>query len=322
MSEFDLINQYFKTASVTREDVALGIGDDCALLSPPPGMQLAISTDTLISGVHFPENTSAEDIGYKSLAVNLSDLAAMGAEPAWVSLAISLPEADEKWIASFIHGFHQLATTHNISLIGGDTTRGHLSITVNVIGFVNKQKALRRDRAKAGDLVCVTGTLGNAQAGLKLLLSNCSIDKQFSMLVESLNRPQPQLKAGQLLTNYRVAAIDISDGLFADLQHICDASECGAMIELNDLPLSRELETYYQYKPVWSDILTGGDDYQLCFCCSEADFMSIQPLFEEHQISLSCIGRMVREKQLLCTLQGEVQNSLNVKGYNHFEEER
>ena len=322
MSEFDLINQYFKTASVTRGDVALGIGDDCALLTPPPGMQLAVSTDTLISGVHFPENTSAEDIGHKSLAVNLSDLAAMGAEPAWVSLAISLPQIDESWIASFMQGFNQLARTHNVSLVGGDTTRGHLSITVSVVGFVKQELALRRDRAKAGDLVCVTGTLGNAQAGLQLLLKLTEIDAPSRFLVECLNRPQPQLMAGQLLTHYRVAAIDISDGLFADLQHICEASECGATIELADIPVSNELQQFYKNKPDWSEIVSGGDDYELCFCCSEIDYESIQTQFQQHQIRLSRIGRISSAKKLECTLHGEIQTALIKKGYNHFAEER
>lgn len=317
MSEFDLINQYFKTASVKREDVTLGIGDDCALLVPPAGRQLAISTDTLISGVHFPETTSAEDIGYKSLAVNLSDLAAMGAEPAWVSLAISLPDADENWLDNFMQGFQQLAKSYNVSLIGGDTTRGHLSITVTVIGFVDVASALRRDNAKEHDLICITGTLGDAQAGLQSVLSH-STSSSSAFLVNRLNRPDAQILAGQLLTAYRVAAIDISDGLLADLGHICKASDCGAAIELADLPLSHELVEFYQNTPDWSEILSGGDDYELCFCCSENDFVLIQQSFQQHHIQLTCIGRITSQTGIVCSLHGEIQSSLTIEGYNHF----
>lgn len=319
MSEFDLINQYFKTASVKRSDVVLGIGDDCALLSPPPGKQLAVSTDTLISGVHFPETTKAEDIGYKSLAVNLSDLAAMGAEPAWVSLAISLPELDHAWLKSFMSGFTELAQQYNVCLIGGDTTRGPLSITISVTGFVSPDAVLKRNSAKAGDVIFVTGTLGDARLGLEAILNKSMIDKNLEFCINRLNRPTARILAGQLLGEFSdIAAIDISDGLLSDLRHICTSSETGALINLSSLPLSNELRDYYQQKPDWQKVLSAGDDYELCFCCSQKQVSTLLEKFKKHGIQITQIGKITEVKGIQCLLEDGGKLDITQDGYNHF----
>jgi len=325
VSEFDLINHFFKTSALPRDDVLQGVGDDCALLAPPPGKQLAISTDTLISGVHFPQSTLAADIGYKSLAVNLSDLAAMGASPAWASLAISLPEADQSWLANFMQGFNELARTYNVSLVGGDTTCGPLTITLNIVGFVDEKKALKRNRAKAGDLIFMTGTLGDAVTGLNAILNKTPLDKNLQYCVQRLNRPEPQINAGLLLTRFRVAAIDISDGLLTDLNHICTASKTGADIFLNQLPLSDSLKQYYaqgDHQPDWQTISCGGDDYELCFSCDAQSADEMLKLFKAQQIKVTQIGHMTSGMKINCIdAEGKVRNLQN-RGYNHFNEKQ
>ena len=322
MSEFDLINQFFKTTNVKREDVLLGIGDDCAILSPPVGKQLAVSTDTLISGVHFPEMTTARDVGYKSLAVNLSDLAAMGAEPAWVSLAISLPEENLHWLESFMQGFNELAEKFNVALIGGDTTQGPLSITVNVTGFIEIDKCLKRSNANIGDSIFVTGTIGDAHVGLKAVLNKNSseqavYDSHIDYCIKRLNRPQPQVKAGQLLAEYSVAAIDVSDGVMADLQHICEASGVGAIINIDRLPVSEALMKFYKNKPEWKDIITAGDDYELCFTCPQSQVSEIQKTLKSYHVSMSCIGEITVETGIKCFDNNQLLN-INHSGYQHF----
>ncbi len=317
MSEFDLINQFFKQGTVKRDDVLLGIGDDCAILSPPPGRQLAVSTDTLISGVHFPENTAAEDIGYKSLAVNLSDLAAMGAEPAWASLAITLPAADQSWLKRFMLGFNELASKYKVALIGGDTTRGPLSITVNITGFVKPENLLRRNQAKHGDKIFVTGTLGDAGIGLNAVLNNLPLDHGLNYCIKRLNRPRPQIEAGLLLSPFSVAAIDISDGLLADLKHICIASQCGAIVNLENLPLSDALLQYYNNQPDWQPILGGGDDYELCFTSSQNNVEDIKNILQLNKIDISCIGEITDSLEVNCLFNNQLVD-IQHDGYNHF----
>ncbi|VAW56187.1 Thiamine-monophosphate kinase [hydrothermal vent metagenome] len=321
MSEFDLINQFFKDSTLKRDDILLGIGDDCAILSPPPGKSLAVSTDTLISGVHFPKSTRAEDIGYKSLAVNLSDLAAMGAEPAWVSLAISLPDTDEVWLKDFMRGFNELSQKYNVALIGGDTTQGPLSITINITGFISEKLALKRSNANVGDAIFVTGTIGDAFIGLKAALDNNLktglSSRQLNYCLQRLNRPQPQIKAGQLLRAFNSAAIDISDGLYVDLKHICKASGVGACLALENVPLSTELLAFYNGKPDWQTIINAGDDYELCFTCPQHQVTEMTQVMKTHQIEATCIGKMVEKPGVECWNKTEC---LVVKsaGYNHF----
>ncbi|RDH83720.1 MAG: thiamine-phosphate kinase [endosymbiont of Galathealinum brachiosum] len=321
MSEFDLINHFFKSTTVNRADVLLGIGDDCAILSPPDNKKLAVSTDTLISGVHFPESASAEDIGYKSLAVNLSDLAAMGAEPAWVSLAISLPEANKVWLKNFISGFNELAEKFNVALIGGDTTQGPLSVTINVTGFVDPDKALKRSNASPGDFIFVTGDIGDAHLGLKSILNdnfnNRLTNQQISYCEKKLNRPQPRFDAGNQLKTFSASAIDISDGLLADLSHICKASNVGAVLNIDKIPVSDALLNYYQDKPDWHSVLTAGDDYELCFTCPKSQSFEMQKIMKENNVTVSCIGEISENTEIICKLNNQ-KLDFEQTGYNHF----
>jgi len=230
-SEFDLIKQYFEPLSSGLDKGETGIGDDGAVLNVPAGHQLVVVTDTLVNGVHFPENTSAYDVGWKALAVNLSDLAAMGAKPAFFSLALTLPESDDEWLQGFAQGLADLAKRFGIPLIGGDTTKGPLTVTVTAQGWVEKSAAIMRGNARQGELVCVTNTIGDAALGLKLemntLPENCKAlfsDEERAFLLNSLDRPEPQLDFVEFLKNNASSAIDVSDGLLADLAHIIENS--------------------------------------------------------------------------------------------------
>ncbi|MDT8310247.1 MAG: thiamine-phosphate kinase, partial [Methylophaga sp.] len=270
-AEFSLIKAYFSALTSHREDVVLGIGDDCALLQPPAGQLLATSVDTLVSGVHFFADVDAYRLGHKALAVNLSDLAAMGANPAWFTLALTLPEANSDWLKAFSAGMAYLAKQHDLQLVGGDTTRGPLAITLQVTGFVEADKAFRRDAAKVGDKIYVSGTLGDGGAGLllkqgKLITENLSEqDQQF--LLERLELPTPRNGLASRLSGEIHAAIDISDGLLADLQHILTASQVGAVIHTDALPLSAALQKL-PAALAQKLALTAGDDYELCFTVS------------------------------------------------------
>ena len=258
--EFDLIDR-IRARVAMRGDVVLGIGDDAAILQPPPGRQLVVTADTLNAGVHFPEATKPEDIGWKTLAVNLSDLAAMGAQPAWCTLSLSLPQADPAWLDSFLDGFLELAGQYGVAVVGGDTTRGPLSLGVTAMGFVEPGRALRRDGAQLGDDVWVTGTLGDAAAALQSLLAGAALDRA---LRARLDRPTPRVAAGLSLVGLATACIDVSDGLLADLGHICARSGVAAEIELEALPASPALRRFAPaMRHVWQ--AAGGDDYELCF---------------------------------------------------------
>ena len=317
MSEFDLINRFFKPEAVHRDDVILGIGDDCAILNIPHGKQLCVSTDTLIAGVHFPDTTSARDIGHKALAVNLSDLAAMGAEPTWVSLALTLPEHNADWLEDFMYGFNELAGHYKVSLIGGDTTRGHLTITVQVFGLIDEGQAMRRDRARTNQLIYVTGTLGDAGLGLKQVMGQIH-EPSLDDCIHRLNHPEPRIDIARELVNFTDCAIDISDGLLADLGHILECSQCGAELQLQDIPLSNEVKHYYGEQIDWAQILGAGDDYELCFTCDENKAASLQTLAQQQGIAITCIGRITTGSVLSCIdAQGHV---LDIKqtGYNHF----
>jgi len=318
VSEFNLINRYFSKLTASREDVALGIGDDCAIMQVPEGQCLATSTDTLISGVHFPAHTCAEDIAYKALAVNLSDLAAMGAQPAWVSLALTLPEQDEAWLQAFSDSFAQLAQQYNVQLIGGDTTRGDLSITIQIFGFVETHKFLRRDQAQAGDLVYVSGHLGDAGLGLQCALNQIDTTERLQSCIQKLNHPLPRIELGLALIGISRCAIDVSDGLAADLQHILDESQCAATIELDALPLSDALKEYYGEHVDWNQVLTSGDDYELCFTINASQKTKLVALAAELDIDLTCIGTIENGTGLEFVDSNGAAFKLETAGYNHF----
>lgn len=288
LTEFDLIKTYFKHSDNKRADVIVGLGDDAAILKIPENQQLVVSIDTLVSGVHFFSDANPYDIGYKSLAVNLSDLAAMGAEPAWVTLALTLPEANPTWLAEFSRGFFSLIEKYQLQLIGGDTTRGLLSITVQVHGFVPSGKALLRSGAKPGDKIYVSGSLGDAGYALQLLKaakSNISLT-----LLQRLLQPEPRLELGLLLRDVASAAIDVSDGLIADLGHILTNSQVGATVWVDELPLSSSLLSHMNLESALPYALAAGDDYELCFCVSPEYEKQVQQIAVQANCTCTCVG--------------------------------
>lgn len=291
--EFSLIDRIRECTAQGRDDVRLGIGDDAALVAVPPGQELAVAIDTMIEGVHFPRGTTAADIGWKSLAVNLSDLAAMGATPAWALLALTLPNADVEFVDRFAGGFAQLAKAYRLALVGGDTTRGVLTVSVAVHGFVPPGKALTRARAQVGDVVLVTGTLGDAAGGLQLVQQGHRGEPRFDYLIERLNKPTPRVAAGLALRERANACIDISDGLLADLGHICAASAVGAEVDADLLPRSSALLDLFDDATSREFALSGGDDYELCFTVPARHVAAVQTDLARLGCGATRIGRIV-----------------------------
>ena len=312
MDEFALIRRHFAGLTSASEGVVLGIGDDCALLDVPPKHHLAITTDSLVAGRHFPLDTAPHDIGWKSLAVSLSDLAAVGAQPRAFTLALTLESADERWLSEFARGLGELAQMHGIALIGGDTTRGPLNINITAMGVVPIGASLQRDGARPGDTVCVTGTLGDAALALKLGATGAG-----PFLQSRLDRPTPRVAAGLALRDAASAAIDLSDGLAGDLAHILEASGVGAEIQIEHLPLSDELE---QRVPLMHDRLPlqlrGGDDYELCVCIP-ADL--VKAARSRLDVPLSVIGYITVEPGLRFIDAAGATIAVPLHGYRHFE---
>jgi thiamine-monophosphate kinase len=314
--EFELIERIRRRAA-GRGDVVLGIGDDAALLRPAPGMLLAVATDTLNIDVHFPGETAAADIGWKALAVNLSDLAAMGAQPAWATLSLSLPHADVAWVDAFLDGFLELAARHGLALVGGDTTRGPLSVCVTVHGFVAPDAALRRDGARAGDDVWVTGSLGDAAAALVQWRAGGAAD---APLRARLDRPVPRIDAGlALAAGLASAAIDVSDGLLADLDHVCEASGVGAQVDLAALPASAALASRFDAEARRAVQATGGDDYELCFTAPPAQRDAIAALAGPCATPVTRIGRIVAGERVRALLPDGSEWMAPRAGHVHFE---
>lgn len=317
MSEFAVIQRLLRDAPPWRNDVIVGPGDDGAVLAVPAGFELVLTTDTLISGRHFPADTAAEDIGWKALAVNLSDLAAMAAEPAWITVALSLPGNDESWVAGFVSGLLQLLRSSGASLVGGDLTRGPLSITIQAAGLVPAGQALLRDGAQAGDLLCVTGDLGDAALGLSLWAGPAQPDDAgLAYLQARLTRPQPRFAAGQCLRGRAHAAVDISDGLAADLGHMLEASKTGARLRAHALPASPAFSRYCPQGQAHALQLTGGDDYELCFSVAPAQ---LAPLQQELDCKLSVIGEVVAEPGLVVLDASQQRIEIGEAGYDHFQ---
>ncbi|MDY6918661.1 MAG: thiamine-phosphate kinase [Pseudomonadota bacterium] len=319
MNEFALIDSVFKRLEATSRDAltrrdgglppVLGIGDDGALLTVPPGQQLVVAADTLAAGVHFPFNTPPADIGYKALAVNLSDLAAMGAQPAWFTLCLTLPRQAsagmEAWLRQFCAGMEALIAAEPICLVGGDTTSGPLTISVQVMGLVPAGQALCRRGARAGDDLYVSGQVGAAAAALQWVLEGRP-DRCPPALLQRLNRPRPRVALGLALRDKAHACIDISDGLLADLNHVLAASGCGARLDLATIPAVSEL-------PLEAAI-TGGDDYELCFSAPPSQREALQALAVTLDLPLTRIGEVSAEPGLV-TSAGE---PLTASGYQHF----
>lgn len=326
-SEFDLIRQHFSRPAPS---AILGVGDDAALLQPTQDHCLAVSSDTLLAGVHFFPNADPLDLGWKALAVNLSDLAAMGALPRWVTLALTLPNVDAAWLNAFATGFYDCAKRYGVDLVGGDTTRGGLSITVTVIGEVPLDtsqhppvtQALRRDGARLGDMVWVSGELGAAALALADLQACIALDKSSkNLFTQRLHRPTPRVELGLALRGIAHSAIDISDGLLADLGHILVASGVGAVLNYAQLPIHSEVRNIANLNLVQRCVLAGGDDYELCFTAPLAAQQVLEKLAQDLDLKLTAIGYIEAGKGVR-VLDGEGNTMLvSQHGYDHFEKQ-
>ncbi|NRA53217.1 MAG: thiamine-phosphate kinase [Gammaproteobacteria bacterium] len=316
--EFELIERFFKNRQQQRTDVVLPIGDDCALLAPQAEQLLAVSTDTLVSGVHFFPDIPAHALGYKSLAINLSDLAAMGATPSWVSLAITLPSVDETWLESFSAGFFEAADYFNIQLIGGDVTKGPLSLTLTVQGQVAKGQQLTRSGANVGDWICVTGNLGDSALGLQSLAGTVELSPDdHDKLLKKHYYPTPRLLAGQALRGVATAAIDISDGLAADVGHIAKASGYKAVIDIDSIPLSDALLANTDHELGIKLGLGGGEDYELCFTVPPAALGSLDTLLAHTGVSVHCVGQ-IHNGSGVEFVKNNKPATIDIKGFSHF----
>lgn len=315
-SEFDLIGRFFMRPT---PGATLGIGDDAALLPVTPGMELAISTDTLVAGRHFFADADPYGIGWKTLAVNLSDLAAMGARPRWALLAITLPNADESWLDAFSHGLHACAKAFHTELVGGDTTGGELSCTVTILGEVPPGKALRRDHAKAGDDIWVSGWLGEAALGLTALQGRVDLPADaLSICRAALERPAPRVGLGLALREAAHAAIDISDGLLADLGHILERSGTGAELYFDELPAHPTLTHFLDQDWARDCLLAGGDDYELCFTALPERRGEIEAIGDRLGLKLSRIGRIKADGGLKLLDGSHHPMAIRKGGYDHF----
>jgi thiamine-monophosphate kinase len=317
MNEFCLIEQFFKPIATKRSDVVFGIGDDAACLEIPRGANFLISTDTLVGGNHFLSEWNPYDIACRAVMVNVSDMAAMAADPCWVTLALTLPEADPAWLKPFSQGLNDSLNKFNIALIGGDTTRGPLSITLTIAGLAPEGKAVKRDGAKPGDVILVSGQLGAAALAVKFLNDHSIPENDTAILMQKLIHPEPRVDLINCLRSYASAAIDISDGLSADLNHICVASGVGACLIENAIPVHPLLKKYLSEQAV--DLaLRGGDDYELCFTVPAR---LLEPLMNElKRANTLCypIGEIESAQGLRIKAPDNTSKILKPEGYSHF----
>ena len=319
-SEFDIIQRYFKRPTT---NTVLGIGDDAALITSRAQTELAISTDTLVCGTHFFADVDPYKLGYKSLAVNLSDMAAMGAKPRWALLSLTLPDDlvrnNQTWLSEFSKGFFALADLHHVELIGGDTTSGPLNIGVQIVGEVAEDKALRRSGAKVDDDIWVSGQLGDAALALNHELQQINLESiEIEQCLPALLMPAARIELGQRLIGLAHSAIDISDGLMADLGHILASSEKAAYINMTDIPCSPIMKRYLHQSLAMSCLLAGGDDYELCFTAPKLSRRKIEVLSVELAIPLTCIGEILSGEGLIVKDAKGNAIKLEAKGYDHF----
>ncbi|VFP87603.1 thiamine-phosphate kinase [Candidatus Erwinia haradaeae] len=319
-NESQLILRYFDRAVYTKKDVEQGIGDDCALVNVSENHSLAISTDTLVEGVHFLQDINPGDLAYKALAVNLSDLAATGADPTWLTLSITLPYVNDQWLQVFSDAFFDGLASYNIQLIGGNTTRGPLSITLGIYGTVPHGSALRRSGACIGDWIYVTGTLGDSMAGLLLLNNKVSINNSIiqDILIKRHLRPIPRVLQGKLLRYLASSAIDLSDGLLSDLSQILKASSCGARLDLNALPLSSEVRGHFPYWKALKWALSGGEDYELCFTISDKNRLDLDAKMKKCGVAYTCIGKIMPKSEGLTIFDHNKLVDMPIQGFDHF----
>jgi thiamine-monophosphate kinase len=315
MNEFEIIERCFDVG-IADPDVVLGIGDDAALVRAD-GL-LAVATDTLVAGVHFLHDMNSSRLAARAVAVNVSDMAAMGARPRWYTLALTMPRADDAWLEAFAKGLHAAAAQYGLTLIGGDTTRGPLTITLQLIGSVAGTQGLRRSGARPGDLVFVTGSLGDAAAGLASLKQSASASGAAAQFLrDRFELPTPRVSAGLALNGLASAAIDVSDGLLADLGHICRASGCAAHVDVERLPLSPALLSECDTNEALHYALTGGDDYELCFAAAPEDAAHVTAALASVATPVNCIGAFERGSGVTCRRDG-MAFTVAESGYVHF----
>lgn len=320
MKEFKVIERFFTGRGQNRRDVVLNIGDDCALVAPAENKSIAISCDTLVENTHFYPDMPAKALGYKCLAVNLSDLASMGAEPAWMTLALTLPDVDEAWLADFSQGLSDIAEYYGVSLIGGDTTRGPRSITITVHGQVPEKKALTRAGANNGDWIYVTGTLGDSAVGLALIANEPGIETSAQDRDYLINRhyyPSPRVLAGQSLRNLASSAIDISDGILGDIKHVLKRSEVGAVIDVEQLPLSDALVNTVGKESAINYALSGGEDYELLFTVPESQRGALETSLAHAGVTFTQIGQICTGDKLKLLRSGQEFEPKNLS-FEHF----
>ncbi len=318
VSEFDLIDRYFRACGTKRTDVHVGVGDDAAILECPAGAELAAAVDTLVAGVHFPHGSPPASIGHRALAVNLSDLAAMGARPAWALLALTLPQAEESWLSEFAAGLAALARAHDVALVGGDTTSGPLCVTVQVLGHVPRSSALLRSGGRAGDAVFVSGTPGDAAAGLAIEQGRlAAAEDSAAYLRERFLYPAPRVALGECLRRYASACIDVSDGLLGDAAKLGRASGCGVEITHGEVPVSEALVRAVGEERARALALSGGDDYELCFSVRPAHVARMLAELPPQRWGYTRIGTL-RESPGADVVRDGAVMSFSHSGYDHF----
>ena len=311
-SEFEIIDRYFKKKT---KQTALGVGDDAALINVQKNYQLVTSSDMLVENTHFLKNTNPSQLGWKSLAVNLSDIAAMGASPKWATLSISLPKINHAWLKKFSAGFFKCADKFGIDLIGGDTTKGPLSISITIMGEIKKNEALLRSGAKINDDIWVTGQLGLASMGLASIQGKLKLPPHIkNKCIRALETPTPKTSLGSHLSRYANSCIDISDGLIQDLRHILKASKVGASLLLNDIPCEKFIHTSKQYQFA----LNGGDDYELLFTAAKKNRSYIKKIAKKTNTPVNVIGTITKKKTLNILNEQGKSIKFNPKGFDHF----
>jgi len=315
LGEFDIIGRYFAKHDL-RRDVLLGVGDDAAVMDVPPGRKLVVAVDTVVEGVHFPAATAAFDIGYRALAVNLSDLAAMGAQPSWMTLSLSLPHADEPWLERFAAGLFELADAHDVVLIGGDTVKGPLVVTVQIAGWVEADRWLTRCGARPGDFLFVSGVPGEAAAGLAVIQKRLPKSDAADHLRQRFLRPEPRVALGRALRPMASAAMDISDGMLTDLRKLCTASGCGARIDVDTLPMSMAMRQLFDADTCVDYALAGGDDYEIMFTVPPERMKDFEALPSSH-VGCTRIGVIIADGNVQC-LRGGRPFAAQHEGYDHF----
>ena len=319
--ESDLIQKYF-SREAHDASIIIGIGDDAAVLEVPDSHQLLVSTDTLIEAVHFPEHTDAADIGWKAMAVNLSDMAAMAAKPKWASLSLTLPDINESWLHEFSQGLFQALDEYALHLVGGDICRGPLTLTVTIQGLVKKNTFVTRAGARPNDNVYVTGTLGDAGAGLSFISTGSAadavnIDQQY--LIDRLNRPTPRVTMAQALSGHVSAMIDISDGLMQDLGHIITASHCGALLKPDEIPCSDALLNLFDRQQQLKFALTAGDDYELCFTASPDKHEAVMKIAQQFNTTVTRIGEITSSDKIEFEVNASLSGIEDLHGFDHFD---